>query len=332
MEAGRLWRLIDVLSCVALYMTVGPCLILVNKAILDTYGFPYPMLVSGLGQASSAVGATIVVKVLEWQPLSEQAKAMTWVFYRKNMVVVGAAFASSLCFGNAGYIYLTVSFVQILKAFTPCVVVAGLYLANVEKPTLRVALSVLGMSLGTVFASLGEAHFVLKGFIIMCFAETSEATRLVLTQRLLCNLRFGAFEGLYLMAPVCTAWMWGLAMFIEVPRLLERGDQRVLAERWYVFLGAAVLGFAVNVASFLVIKRTSSVMVKILGTARNAGLVLLSALVMGEEVTAQQAAGYALCLGFFGAYNYYKMTEKHVPVSHAKEEIMPLKADVEVGK
>jgi len=73
-------------------------------------------------------------------------------------------------------------------------------------------------------------------------------------------------------------------------------------------------------------------MVKILGTARNAGLVLLSALVMGEEVTAQQAAGYALCLGFFGAYNYYKMTEKHVPVSHAKEEIMPLKADVEVGK
>ena len=57
------------------------------------------------------------------------------------------------------------------------------------------------------------------------------------------------------MAPVCTAWMWGLAMFIEVPRLLERGDQRVLAERWYVFLGAAVLGFAVNVASFLVINR-----------------------------------------------------------------------------
>ena len=70
------------------------------------------------------------------------------------------------------------------------------YLANVEKPTLRVALSVLGMSLGTVLASLGEAHFVLKGFIIMCFAETSEATRLVLTQRLLSNLRFGAFEGL----------------------------------------------------------------------------------------------------------------------------------------
>ena len=57
------------------------------------------------------------------------------------------------------------------------------------------------------------------------------------------------------------------------------------------------------------IKRTSSVMVKLLGTARNAGLVLISALALGEEVTLQQAAGYAVCLGFFAAYNYYKMTE-----------------------
>jgi len=60
-----------------------------------------------------------------------------------------------------------------------------------------VALSVFGMSMGTVLASLGEANFNVTGFLIMCLAETSEATRLVLTQRLLCNLRFGAFEGLW---------------------------------------------------------------------------------------------------------------------------------------
>ena len=44
-----------------------------------------------------------------------------------------------------------------------------------------------------------------------------------------------------------------------------------------------------------------------MGTARNAGLVLFSALFLGEVVTAQQAFGYAFCLGFFGLYNYYKM-------------------------
>ena len=44
---------------------------------------------------------------------------VTWPFYLRNMMVVGGATAASLCFGNAGYLYLTVSFVQILKAFTP---------------------------------------------------------------------------------------------------------------------------------------------------------------------------------------------------------------------
>ena len=310
MDLKRLLGALDVLGCVALYMVVGPALILVNKQLMTSYGFPYPMLISGIGQVSSAIGSFFVVKVFQWQPLSDQARSISWDFYRKNMVVVGAAFAASLCFGNAGYIYLTVSFVQILKAFTPCVVVLFLYLSGVEAPSRNVALSVAAMSAGTVISSFGEAHFNLTGFLIMCAAETSEATRLVLTQRLLCNLKFGAFEGLYLMAPICAAWMWGLALFLEVPKLRASGDLAKVAENGDVFLIAALLGFAVNVASFLVIKRTSSVMVKLLGTARNAGLVLLSALALGEEVTAQQAVGYGICLAFFAAYNYFKLTEK----------------------
>ena len=260
MDLKRLLGALDVLGCVALYMVVGPALILVNKQLMTSYGFPYPMLISGIGQVSSAIGSFFVVKVFRWQPLSDQARSISWDFYRKNMVVVGAAFAASLCFGNAGYIYLTVSFVQILKAFTPCVVVLFLYLSGVEAPSRNVALSVAAMSAGTVISSFGEAHFNLTGFLIMCAAETSEATRLVLTQRLLCNLKFGAFEGLYLMAPICAAWMWGLALFLEVPKLRASGDFAKITENGDVFLIAALLGFAVNVASFLVIKRTSSVM------------------------------------------------------------------------
>jgi len=52
----------------------GPSLILVNKQILDGMGFGYPMLVSGLGQFSSACGSFLVVRVFKWQPLSEQAR------------------------------------------------------------------------------------------------------------------------------------------------------------------------------------------------------------------------------------------------------------------
>lgn len=249
-----------------------------------------------------------MVRVLELQPIAN-AKGLSWSFYARNLNVVGASFAASLCFGNAGYIYLSVSFVQILKAFTPCAVVAMLYATNMDVPSRNVTLSVIMMSVGTAVASFGEANFNLTGFLIMCCAEFSEATRLVLTQKMLTNMRFGTFEGLYLMSPICALWMWGLALFIEVPRLVSSGDMAKVSAHAHLFALAAALGFLVNVASFLVIKRTSSVMVKLLGTARNSGLVLFSALVFGEQVTAIQAFGYAYCLAFFGAYNYFKMTE-----------------------
>ena len=51
------------------------------------------------------------------------------------------------------------------------------------------------------------------------------------------------------------------------------------------------------------------VMLKLMGTARNAGLVLFSAIFLGDEITATQAFGYAICLFFFGLYNYYKMNK-----------------------
>lgn len=48
-------------------------------------------------------------------------------------------------------------------------------------------------------------------------------------------------------------------------------------------------------------------MLKLMGTARNAGLVLFSALFLGENLTSTQTFGYSVCLLFFGLYNYYKM-------------------------
>lgn len=178
------------------YLVIGPALILVNKRILKDIGFHFPMMVSGIGQAASALGSAIVIHVLRLQPLQSSAQ-VTWPFYLKNMMVVGASTAASLCFGNAGYLYLTVSFVQILKAFTPVFVVAMLFVTAVETPTRRVSCSVFMICVGTAIASAGETNFSSVGLLIMFAAETCEATRLVLTQKLLTNLKFPAMEGLY---------------------------------------------------------------------------------------------------------------------------------------
>lgn len=48
------------------------------------------------------------------------------------MLPVGFFNATTLMFGNAVYMYLTVAFIQMLKAFTPVITMVGLFLASME--------------------------------------------------------------------------------------------------------------------------------------------------------------------------------------------------------
>ena len=60
----------------------------------------------------------------------------------------------------------------------------------------------------------------------------------------------------------------------EMGTILAEGKLQVVWDNLWLFVLSATLGLAVNLASFLVVQTTSSVMLKILGTVRNAGLVL----------------------------------------------------------
>ena len=72
------------------YLLVGPALILTNKQIMRDVGFHFPMMVSGIGQASSAICSLVAIRVLGIQPLAN-AHLVSWHFYLRNMMVVGAA-------------------------------------------------------------------------------------------------------------------------------------------------------------------------------------------------------------------------------------------------
>ena len=42
MDVAKVWRIADLVGCLALYVCVGPALILVNKQIMTAYGFGSP--------------------------------------------------------------------------------------------------------------------------------------------------------------------------------------------------------------------------------------------------------------------------------------------------
>ena len=64
------------------------------------------------------------------------------------------------------------------------------------------------------------------------------------------------------------------------------------------------------VVSFLVIKRTNVVMLKLLAISRNALVVLAGILLFADHVSRIQFCGYAISLFFFSIYNYLLVTNK----------------------
>ena len=112
------------------------------------------------------------------------------------------------------------------------------------------------------------------------------------------------------MSPISALWLFSAAGVSELPRAMRKDAFAIPASAPALFLASAFLGFAVNIATFLVIKTTNSVTLKVLGTARNAGLVLVSSWLYHEAITPLEAAGYGVSLLCFFWYNYAKVTGK----------------------
>ena len=303
-EATPYVQMLQTAVYIVIFMVVGPTLILVNKHILSELNFKFPMLVAGLGQAMSAFGSWIVFSVLKLVPLEKPELEPD---VRRSMWVVGACSAGTLYFGNAVYIYLSVAFCQILKSYTPAVTLVLLMVFGVDYPSKYVTFSVVGMCVATSLAVNGELQFDTFGVILMMASSVCEATKLVLTQKLMVNNKFPALESLYRMAPICTAWLFVASALTEAPVIMREGKYMVLIENWHVFLASALLGYAINMVSFFVVKRVGALTLKLLATARNASLVVCSVIFFGDIVTANQFMCYAGALAFFTLYNYLKL-------------------------
>ena len=99
-----------------------------SVAVLST-GFKYPIAMSSFGQVFSAIASAGVCRVFK---IGTAGKNFNVKFYVTNIMPIGFFMAATLMAGNAVYMYLSVSFIQMLKAFTPVFTMVGLYIAGLE--------------------------------------------------------------------------------------------------------------------------------------------------------------------------------------------------------
>ena len=197
------------------YTAVGPMLILLNKYLMSRGHFPYPILLTCFGQISSCLVSAILVRGFKVVPLTK----MSWRFYVQNVMAVGLATGGAMATGNSTYMYLSVSFIEILKGFTPVVTIMVQAFSGQGFPRPVAGFAVLMISIGTAISSLGEIDLNIVGLLLMLGSIYSEALRLMLTQRLLHDMRFHVLEGLYFLSPATLFWLAPLALMTDVRRM-----------------------------------------------------------------------------------------------------------------
>ncbi|PRQ39639.1 hypothetical protein RchiOBHm_Chr4g0427471 [Rosa chinensis] len=157
------------------------------------------------------------------------------------VIPISAFFASSLWFGNTGYLHISGAFIQMLKALKS-------NLCGTDKPRCDVVSNMLLVSVGVVFSLYREIYFNVVGTLSQVTGIFAEALRLVLTQVLLQKkgLTLNPITSLYHIAP-CS--------FTNSVQLLD-------------FFSNALCALALNFSIFFVIGRTGAVTIRVAGISK----------------------------------------------------------------
>ncbi|XP_031252661.1 probable sugar phosphate/phosphate translocator At5g25400 isoform X2 [Pistacia vera] len=269
---GVLKKVILVYAYVALWIFLSFTVIVYNKYILDPkmYNWPFPISLTLIHMAFCSTLAFVLVRVLKCVEVN--SLPMTRQIYMESVVPIGALYSLSLWFSNSAYIYLSVSFIQMLKAVMPVAVYSIGVLFKKENFKTNVMVNMLSISFGVAIAAYGEARFDIWGVFLQLGAVAFEATRLVMIQILLNSKETSTFHFDYL-----------------------------------IFGTNSFCAFALNLAVFLLVDKTSALTMNVAGVVKDWLLIAFSWSVIKDKVTLMNLFGYGVAFMGVAYYNHTKL-------------------------
>jgi len=288
---------------VIVWISLSSGVILFNKWILSTLDFHYPVILTTWHLTFATIMTQVMARTTTLLDGRKTIK-MTGRVYLRAIVPIGIFFSLSLICGNLTYLYLSVAFIQMLKATTPVAVLLAGWTLGVEKPNMKLLFNVSFIVIGVIIASFGEIKFVLIGFLYQAAGILFEAIRLTMVQQLLSpdsGFKMDPLVSLYYFAPVCAAMNFMVALFWEIPQCSMAEVYRV---GFYNLLANAMVAFCLNVSVVFLIGKTSSLVLTLCGVLKDILLVVASMIIWGTVVTPLQFFGYTIALG---GLVYYKL-------------------------
>ncbi|MCJ1473690.1 hypothetical protein MMC13_002341 [Lambiella insularis] len=287
---------------VVAWITMSSSVILFNKWILDTAGFRFPIILTTWHLAFGTLMTQILARTTTLLDGRKKVK-MTGRVYLRAIMPIGLFFSLSLICGNLTYLYLSVAFIQMLKATTPVAVLLCSWVMGLAQPNLKVLFNISFIVFGVIIASFGEISFVLAGFLFQLGGVIFEAIRLTLVERLLSSAEYkmDPLVSFYYFAPICAIMNGLVSLVFEVPYIHLTDIARV---GYLTLLANAMVAFGLNVCVVFLIGRTSAVVMTLCGVLKDILLVFASIMIWGTPVTWTQYFGYSIALG---GMVYYKL-------------------------
>jgi hypothetical protein len=274
-----------ILPALSSWLLLSIALILFNK-YLFMHVFPHPVTLTliHMGFATLATQALRVMGRLE-------VPSLGWPLWFQGIVPIGAMFALSLVCSNQAAMRLTVSFIQMVKAATPMLVLAVAALFGTEKATPNLIVIVSMMTVGVGIASWGELEFDAWGMVFQVVALVVETFRLLFIQRLVQQHlpRSNPLVALSLFAPVCFVVLLPFALTVEpkaIAALLT--STRV---QTFVF-GNALTAFGLNATVvWLVSFESGPLTLTLAGILKDIAIIVSSVWLFRSRLTLIQIVG-----------------------------------------
>jgi drug/metabolite transporter (DMT)-like permease len=197
-----------------------------------------------------------------------------------------------------------------LKAFTPVAVLIFSFFSGLEKTSQMELYIVMVICVGVALTSVGESYFSWIGFTFQSLGILAEASRLVMTNLLMKQLKLDPLSSLYYIAPLCACFI-GLACLIFEFQDLPF-DRMQTTDFMAIMVVNAVVAFSLNVAVVLLIGNTSALVLTLAGIIKDILLVFLSILIFGSPVTPLQYAGYSVALLGLNLHKEYKKNPERI--------------------
>jgi hypothetical protein len=276
---------------IPIWIVLSSSVIIYNNYLYNTLNFRYPVFTVTWHLTFAAIGTRILHRTT---PLLDGVKdvSISKDMFMKSILPIGFLFSGSLILSNTAYLYLSVSYIQMLKAFNAVAVLLVSWVFRISEPNRKLAFIVVMISTGVAVASSGELKFNLFGFCVQAAAVGFEAARLVMIQILLHGLKMDPLVSLHYYAPVCAIinlvalpFAEGLAPFYELARIGP-----------LVLISNAAVAFLLNVAAVFLVGVGSGLVLTLTGVFKDILLITGSVLIFGYPITLIQVFGYGVAL------------------------------------